>query len=148
MFVGQTPAVLSSTFAEPARHRCRKSPGLGKGERSVFLRLIELAVGRWARTPSNDPGSLRTLSPCQKSCVLPQSGSGSFRAASASELLVQSCQDRFLICEDLFLIRKNSAERALVLLDDCLVGQDRLLVFQDGRLMAEDPFLIRDNLLV
>jgi hypothetical protein len=78
----------------------------------------------------------------------PARSRGIRRGSLLSELLLQSCQNRFLIREDFFLVRKNPLERALVLLDDPLVCQNRLLVFQNGRLMAQDSFLIRYNLLV
>jgi copper chaperone CopZ len=58
-------------------------------------------------------------------------------------LLLEWSSNLLLVCEDFFLILENPIESFLVLLDCPLIRKDFLLVFQNGRLMAEYRLLIR-----
>ena len=56
--------------------------------------------------------------------------------------LSRCSENLLLVFQDFFLIRENFIQRALVLLDCCLVLKNCLLIFQDGCLVAEEYFVV------
>jgi hypothetical protein len=62
---------------------------------------------------------------------------------SENFLGMRCSKDFLLVSENCFLIRENFIQNTLVPKNCCLILKQRFLVFQNGRLMAEDRLLVR-----
>jgi len=97
-----------------------------EGTTRYYIRHVE----RFARHFNCSPDRLRGDSLCESASV----GKGP-ALIDLRELLLDGCENFFLVFQDF-------CQCGLVLSDCALVGEDQLLIFDDGVLVSENRFLI------